>query len=385
MATSQNHKNDTGQKKVKILNEQWDTITNILPCGWEEEAKNLGAMKRKLPSFKSCSELLQTLLIHVGKGCSLRETSALVKLYGIADVSDVGILKALRRSEAWLKSMCMKLFIENGFDNKIEDNSCFNMKIIDGTLVKEPGRTGSLWRLHYCMNLPNLSCSYSKLTPANGEGNGEKTHIFPAKENDCFIGDAGFSKYSNIEYLVSQKAHCIIRVNYATIKFAKDGKKFDLIEALKDIGSQNEIGEWDVSVVSNKGKEIKGRICAILKSNREIEKALKKVRRQQVKNQRKARPETFIYARYVILFTSISKSIFTASQILNWYRIRWQVEIVFKRFKSIAGLGHLPKYDDVSARAWLYAKLLLCLLTQNLIDYAKKFSPWGYKVCTTSI
>ena len=124
------------------------------------------------------------------------------------------------------------------------------------TLIKETGKTSSLRMLDYCMNLSNLLCSYSKLPHANGEYNGEKTHIFPAKENDYFIGDSRFSTYFNIEYLLSKKAYYIIRVNYATIKF-------DLISALKDIKSQNEIGEWDVSVISNKGKEIKSRICAI--------------------------------------------------------------------------------------------------------------------------
>ena len=68
----------------------------------------------------------------------------------------------------------------------------------------------------------------------------------------------------------------------------------------------------------------------------------------------------------------------TASKILEWYRLRWQIELAFKRLKSLAQLGHLPKYDDESSRAWLYGKLFVALLTDKLARIGRDFSPWGY-------
>ena len=62
---------------------------------------------------------------------------------------------------------------------------------------------------------------------------------------------------------------------------------------------------------------------------------------------------------------------------LEWYRLRWQVELVFQRFKSLAQLGHLPKHNDRSAKAWLYGKLLVALLVEKLIGHATAISPWG--------
>ena len=66
------------------------------------------------------------------------------------------------------------------------------------------------------------------------------------------------------------------------------------------------------------------------------------------------------------------------AEVLEWYRVRWQVELVFKRFKSLAALGHLPKYDDDSAKAWLYGKLPVALLVEKLLRHARAISPWGY-------
>ena len=50
--------------------------------------------------------------------------------------------------------------------------------------------------------------------------------------------------------------------------------------------------------------------------------------------------------------------------------------MVFKRFKSLAQLGHVPKYDDESAKAWLYGKLFVALLVEKLIHHARTISPW---------
>jgi IS4 transposase len=71
--------------------------------------------------------------------------------------------------------------------------------------------------------------------------------------------------------------------------------------------------------------------------------------------------------------------------ILEWYRFRWQIELLFKRFKQIAQLGHLPKHDDESAQAWLYGKLFVALLTEKVIEHASALSPWGYRLQARTI
>jgi len=90
------------------------------------------------------------------------------------------------------------------------------------------------------------------------------------------------------------------------------------------------------------------------------------------------KPETLVIAEYVVLFTTFPSDDFSPTDVLQWYRMRWQVELVFKRFKQIAQLGHLPKHDEESSQAWLYGKLFVALLTEKLISHARALSPWGY-------
>jgi hypothetical protein len=94
-------------------------------------------------------------------------------------------------------------------------------------------------------------------------------------------------------------------------------------------------------------------------------------------------PETWQYAQYVLVFTTLSSASATARQVLECYRLRWQVELTFKRLKSIAQLGHVPKHDDQSTRAWLYGKLFVALLSQKLARVGRTISPWGYSLPET--
>ncbi len=89
------------------------------------------------------------------------------------------------------------------------------------------------------------------------------------------------------------------------------------------------------------------------------------------------RPETLQLAAYVLVWTNLDAS-YSSKRVLELYRQRWQIEMAFKRLKSLAQLGHLPKRDPESSRAWLYGKLLLALLGQKLGRLGRDVSPWGY-------
>ena len=126
--------------------------------------------------------------------------------------------------------------------------------------------------------------------------------------------------------------------------------------------------------------EVAGRVCVLRKSAEAIRLAHQKIRRDAARKGNQVQPATLRFAEYVIVFTTFPEPPFSAADVLEWYRLRWQVELVFKRFKSLAQLGHLPKYDDDSAKAWLYGKLFVALLVEKLIHHARAISPWGYDV-----
>jgi hypothetical protein len=164
--------------------------------------------------------------------------------------------------------------------------------------------------------------------------------------------------------------------------YDEQGKPFPLLKQLGRLSKTGDLGGWPVWIKSGDTR-IAGRVCAIRKGQDAIQKAQ---RRLTLKRQRGKRvgAATRRYAEYILVFTTLPEAEAGTEQVLEAYRLRWQIELTFKRLKSIAQLGHLPKHDDRSSRAWLYAKLLLALLSQKLASVGKAISPWGYLLPKTT-
>jgi Transposase DDE domain len=354
--------------------DNWKVILRFLPDNWEQQAQTLGAIKRKR-EIPSAEVLLRLLLIHLADGCSLRETAVRACQSGLAKVTDVALLKRLRASSQWLQWLAVNLLDRLGGQIKKPDwLERYNVRIVDASVITEPGSTGSNWRLHYSLQLFGLNCDYLNVT---GQEIGESFAGFPVTKGDLLIGDRGYGTKSGIHSVLERGANFIVRVrNKAMILKDRDGTVFNLLDHFRPL-EIGQVGDWTVFYTMN-GKQVPIRLIAIKKSPEATAYAIKQVKREMIKKQKLLNEETLELHGYFFVLTSLSKAILFAERILFLYRMRWQVELAFKRLKSIMGLGHLPKTDPVSARAWLHGKLVVAMLVQMIESEGRSFSPWGY-------
>jgi Transposase DDE domain len=358
--------------------EDWRILLGLFPAEWQQLGRSTGAVRR-LRGFASLEALLRTLLLHVGGGWSLRETAVQAKLAGIANVSDVTLLNRLRDAEDWLRQLCQQLWKDNGVDlqPRLRGRA---VRLLDATVVREPGPTGSQWRIHYSLRLPTLECDYLDLTATEGEGAGEKFGRFRFHAGELVLADAGYCHPAGIAAVVQQQADVCVRLNPRALPlWDRRGKAFPLLESLAKLPRAGDVRAWPVGVECGPHR-IAGRLCAIRKSRQAIERTQKRLAE---KRGNVVSLETWRCAQYVLVFTTLSSASATARQVLECYRLRWQVELTFKRLKSIAQLGHVPKHDEQSTRAWLYGKLFLALLSQKLARVGRTISPWGYSLPET--
>lgn len=363
-----------------MIDEDWQVVASLLPEDWEQAAIRTAALKG-LRKDKSAESSLRMLLLHIACGYSLRETVVRARRAGLADLSDVALLKRLRKSVAWLRELCVALFNEGGM--QMGARTGLQLRLFDATTVREPGKTGSLWRVHYSVQVPSLECDHFSISPTKGEGTGESFDRFPIKAGDHIIADRGYSRAAGIHDAASRGAVVCVRLNVQSMTLLDvTGRPFDVADSLRSLTQHGSVGTWSVLLPgpNEDVSPIPARICAIRKSKEATCLAQKKLKRRASKKGNKLRPETLFLAQYVIVLTTFPAEKFSPAEVLEWYRIRWQVELVFKRFKQIAQLGHLPKHHDESTKAWLYGKLFAALMAERIIAYGESVSPWGYEL-----
>ena len=358
--------------------EDWEILKKFLPKDWEAKARETGALVRGR-KIKTPDILLRVLLTHLADGKSLRTTSAYAQEAGLCNVNDVALLHRLKASSEWFRWIAGELFRTlkgPSLPNNILKR--YRIRLVDGSSISEPGSTGTDWRIHYCFLLNSLHCDSFRITSPKV---GETFQRYEVAKDDLMVGDRGYCKRNGIMHVIKNKGQVLVRFHSTNLPlFKRGGNSWPVLDNLKAL-NDGEVGDWDVWFKDPEtGNLVKGRICSIRKSKEAIENSIKKLRRIASKQCRKLKPETLEHAKYVTLFTTTNRHNFKGDQILDLYRGRWQVELVFKRLKSIIGIGHLPKYNPESCKSWLYGKMVVALLVERLYQEAEFFSPWGYPI-----
>lgn len=194
--------------------DDFEFLLTFLPDGWEGKAKELGALRRcrKVPDAKI---LLRLLLIHLAEGCSLRETATRAKQGGLVDVSDVTVMDRLHRAGEWFRWMGAELMAQwvATRPSKVFGGP-WNVRVVDGTHVKEPGPTGSSWRIHYAVGLPSLRCSELHVTDSQGAGNGETFARFSVERGDLLVGDRAYGLARGIAHVAQAEGDVLVRFGW---------------------------------------------------------------------------------------------------------------------------------------------------------------------------
>jgi len=346
--------------------ERFKQVLRLLPEGWESKAKELGALQRSR-EIKTPEELLRLILLYLTEGKSFAGTSALIQLMGESSLTKKAIHKRIRNSAAWLQWLCENIYRRAGLITaKPVWLQKKNVILVDGTEDVKCGVRRQCYMLHYSMDLFTLAMREFLVTDMK---TGEKLRNFrKLGKNDIVIGDRIYGTMPGITYLKRRKAGYVLRVKSRGFNiYNGKNQKIDLLKRFSRLKEGKIIDISAQCIINDQYEPI--RICVMRKDSDSERKGLKRLTKE---NQRKrgGKPVSELQRennKYIIVATSLGDEV-SAAEVMELYRARWQIEIAFKRLKSLFQYNDLPAKQSESALAWFYGKLLLAALCETLVN-----------------
>jgi hypothetical protein len=194
-----------------------------------------------------------------------------------------------------------------------------------------------------------------------------RTRICPGR---MLIMDRGYARVRNFKAVLAGGSDFITRISWGSVKLDDaEGQRVDLMALLREATQTREVPVW-----------IKGIACATrlviqpLPAEAAERQRARRIRKAN-RDSRKIDPRTIQAAGFLMLLTSLTADAQPAERVTALYGHRWQVEIGFKRLKTLGRLDELPSADPVLARTWLLAHLIAAVLTDDLANEIVGFPP----------
>jgi hypothetical protein len=332
----------------------------------DEEARATGALQRAR-EVKSGVDLLRLVLAYCLGEWGLRLAAAWAHTVGLAKLSNVALLKRMRKAVPFLEGILTRLMADGPVSARQAIAGGRLIRLVDATTVRKAGKSaresGRLWRIHAVFDLPTERFSAFQLTD---EKEAERINWQSVIRGEIRIADRVHCRADELADVIDQGGDVVVRAGWASARWLQaDGRSYDLIRELLDcktgfIDRPVWLGRKDTEAAP-----LPMRIVAIRMPKDKALEAVLKTRQEARSKQRELHPNTLIAAEWVIIVTSLDKSEFSTEAVLELYRLRWRIEIAFKRLKSLAGLAGPPGECPEVAKAWVLCHLIVALLTEE--------------------
>jgi hypothetical protein len=366
-----------------LVGDDWEEMSSRIPIDIEALAHETKALQRKR-EVKSAPDLLRLVLAYSICDWSLRLVGAWATVIGLGSLSDVAIRKRLCKTQLWLGRI-LGAWLQQRRTNLARRPAI--LRLVDASSVSEPGSQGTDWRLHANFDLATFSIAHVEVTNATG---GETLVRHNAQAEEILVGDRGYAHRRGLGAVLAALAYVILRINATNLPLeTSDSQAFDLLRWLQSgIGpsTPGEVGVW----VATPAGRFKVRLIAHALPEEAAEKARRRMRNNSRKKGHTPSEISLVAAGFIMLLSNLPAQAWSAEQVLAVYRLRWQVELLFKRLKGILDLDALRAKHPALAQVYLLAKLVGALMLedwdQDLMarqldwseDVVRPVSPWRW-------
>jgi hypothetical protein len=328
--------------------------------------------------IKDGASLLRLALARGPGGLSLAETAGWAGLIGLAELSAPGLKYRLDKAGGFLDALVSDLLLCAMHSAPLHWPGRF-LRAADGSSISERASKGVDWGVHGVFDLGRGRFSHLELSDCHGA---ESMVRGAPIDGEIRIGDRGFAKAGVLQRWHAQgngRADFIVRISWRTFALTTpEGKPFSLSDHFDTLPAA--AGPHEVMVLARTGPKtppLALRLIILRKSPEATEAARAKLRKHATRQQKKLDPRTLATAEFLVLATSLPTELYLARNICAAYRLRWQIELAFKRLKSLLHIDQIPTRTQQASRSWLLTHLVLALLCDDVSQQMLESFPSG--------
>jgi hypothetical protein len=363
-----------------LVGRDWADTVEWLPKDLEVLLVESAAIRRRR-SVRSGEELVRLTLAYSLLDFSLRSTAAWWASIGQPALSDVAVLKRLKSATPFLE-LILNTMLTRAAAGPVLAKVGLHVRLIDATTVSEPGSTGTDWRLHVGYDPAMGAIDSVQLTDKYG---GEGLDRAAAEAGDLILGDRAYASSEKIRTLATAGAHALIRIGHQAVRmFDAAGKQVDPLafasQKRPNPGRPPRLESRIVWLQGENGPHLEVRLVVVRKSREAADRERIRIRAEAKRKGKEPTQRTLDAAAYTFLLTTLPEDRANDEEIAELYRLRWQVELLFKRLKSLLSLDALRAKNQALARSYLLGKLIGAVLIQLIADTCRAISPYGVPI-----
>ena len=327
-----------------------------LPAEYELLAREFKAFSRSR-KIKTPAQLMQVVMCYCGLDQVLRETAGTFTLLE-ERITDTAIHKRLKGCLPWVKVLLKEMMGEEVVDLV---NGCLRFIVIDGSSVQGPGALETWYRLHIAIDLVNLRLVHVEVTD---KYEGEHLDHYPLQAGDVVLIDRGYNQPKTLIAQISRGVNVVLRYNpHGMNLYDQAGEKIDWSESLK---RSQETMLCRAVRLNHEGASIEGYVHACRLPPEQAAQARRRTQARAKKKGRTAQKKTLLMAEWVLIFTTLAPTVLSGESVAKLYRVRWQVELVIKRLKSLLDIDQLRAREHSElAELYLHGKLLYAWVVEK--------------------
>lgn len=363
----------------------WDELVQSrLPAELEEQARALGAFVR-VRALPNAQALLRAVLAYVLSLPSLKHLSGWSRLLGVSKqlISPQAWHKRLQRCGPWLLWLCNTLLDLRLSTRGLPTHQ--RILLVDATHLSQVGRRGATWRLHSAYDLLSGRLAWLQVSDHR---QGESLALLPIQPGDILVADKAYNKAPQLLAVQQAQAFSLTAFSPWHLPVSAPSAPTESSEFRLDVKkwlAPLRAGTYERSaVVFCQGQRLAVRLIAVVPPAEQAE-ALRKLAQQKAREKgRVLSQQSLFLAGFHLLVTTLQASHWPTALVLDLYRCRWQIEILFKRIKQVLDLHRLCCHTPQTAQAIIAALVVAWLLIEEESEHLRRHitdaEPLGWPV-----